>query len=100
MAYCQTSINSYFRRRKKNRVGSRNPATTKSTMWQGCPICFWKDTKEFNRHTGHSKKLLSLLGHLKAFNLKALKTLKSSWKQEKERAQPQAPTGRNCTCFN
>ena len=87
MAYCQTSINSYFRRRKKIELDlGALPQLRWSTMWQGCPICFWKDTKEFNRHTGHSKKLLSLLGHLKAFNLKALKTLKSSWKQEIERA--------------
>ena len=26
-------------------------------MWQSYLICFWKVTKEFNRHTCHSKKL-------------------------------------------
>ena len=44
---------------KKTEVDPRtlpelNPA---SSMWQSYLICFWKGTKEFNRHTCHSKKL-------------------------------------------
>ena len=49
-----------------------------SLMCQDYLLCFSKGTKEFNRYTCRSKKLLSLLGHLNTFNLKVLKTLKSS----------------------
>ena len=53
-----------------------------SSIWQGYSICFWKGTKEFNRYTCHSKIIFSLLEHLKTFDLKALRALKSSWKHE------------------
>ena len=33
VACCQTSIKSYFHRSKKNRGGSRNPATTKTEVY-------------------------------------------------------------------
>ena len=67
-----------------------------SSMWQGYLICFSKGTKKINRHTCHSKKSHSSLGHLKTFNLKTSRTLKSSWKQEIEQVQMQAPTSRCC----
>ena len=101
----QTSIKSYFRRRKKTEVDPGTlPQLRWSSLWQDYLICFWKETKEFNRHTCSSKKLLSLSGHLKTFNLKALRTLKSSWykrQSEHSRRLPlaetaHAPTSRNC----
>ena len=45
------------------------------------------------------EKKVSLLGYFKTFKVKSLRKLKKlSWKQEIERAQPQAPTSRNCAC--
>ena len=99
VACCQTSIKSYFHRGKKTEIDPGTlPQLLWSSLWQGYLIWFWKGTKQFNRHTCHSKKCLSLLGHLKTFNLKALRTLRSSWKKDIERVQTQGPTSRNCPC--
>ena len=88
----QTSTKSYVHSRKK---WGTLPQLRWSSVWQGFLIWFWKGTKEFNRYTCHSKKKL-FLGHLKIFNVKDWKTLKSSWKQEIKWAKSQAPTSRNC----
>ena len=76
VACCQTSIKSYFHTKKKAKVDPGTlPQLRGSYIWQGYLICFWNGTKEFNGHTCHSKKkILSLLEHLKTFNLKALRT--------------------------
>ena len=54
---CQTS-KFYLHRIKKTEVDPRTlPQLRWSSMWQSYLICFWKGTKDFNRHTWHSKKL-------------------------------------------
>ena len=71
---------SYFHSRKKAGVDPGIlPQLRWSSVWQVCLICFCKGTEEFDRYTCHSiKKNTFLLGHLKTFNVKALRILKSS----------------------
>ena len=80
---CQQSIKPYFHRRKKNRSGFWNPATTKMEFYV-TKILDWllKRNQRIYRHTCHSKKLLILLGHLKTFNLEASRTTAGSHKQK------------------
>ena len=75
---------------EKNRSGSRDPATTKMELY----VARLLDLDLIDMLV--TQKKLFLLGHLKTFNVKALRTLKTSWKQEIGLTQPQAPTSRNC----
>ena len=54
-----------------------------------------KEQKNLTDKFVTQKKNTFLLGHQKSFNVKALSTLKSSWKLEIEWAQLQTPTSRN-----
>ena len=82
---------------EKNRGGPRNPATTKMEFYVArlLDLLFKRNKKIWQTHLP-LKKLHSPLGHLKTFNLKTSRTLKSSWKQEIEQVQMQAPTSRCC----
>ena len=85
-----TSIVEKYTGRSRNRVTSKMELYVARLL-----ICFWKETKENNWYTCHSKKKF-LLGHLKTFNVKTFRTLKTTRKQEIELTQPQASTSRNC----
>ena len=83
---------------EKNRGGFRSPTKTKIQLYVAKLLDLFLKRNKRITDTLITQKVLSLLGHLKSFILKALRTLNPSWKQDIERGQPQAPASRNCTC--